>query len=100
MGVIQRQGIKNVISNYFGLFLGYINILIIQPNFLSKDEVGLLKVLFTFSALLATFLPMGMNNITLKFFPQFRNSDTRHYGFFGLMLIFPALGFLFLTTVL
>ena len=100
MGVIQRQGIKNVILNYFGLFIGFVNVLIIQPNYLTKDEVGLLKIMFAFSSLMATFLPMGMNSITTKFFPQFRNPETRHYGYFGLMLIFPLIGFLLISALL
>ncbi len=100
MGVIQRQGIKNVIVNYLGLFIGYINILIVQPNYLKQEEVGLLRILFSFSALVATFLPMGINAITTKFFPQFQNPGKRHYGYFGMMLIFPIIGFLLLSAIL
>ncbi len=100
MGVIQRQGIKNVLLNYAGLLIGYVNVLIIQPNYLTKQEVGLIRILFSFSALLATFLPMGINSVTTKFFPQFRNPSTKHYGYFGLMLIFPLFGFLILAGLL
>ncbi len=100
MGVIQRQGIKNIIVNYLGLFIGYVNILIIQPNYLSQQEVGLLKMLFSFSAIVSTFLPMGINAITTRYFPQFQNADRRHYGYFGIMLIFPLVGFAVLSGVL
>ena len=100
MGVIQRQGIKNVIFNYFGLVIGYVNVLIIQPNYLTQEEVGLVRILFSFSALLATFLPLGINTVTTKFFPHFRNPETKHHGYFGLMLVFPLIGFLILSGLL
>src|SRR3954468_6564048 len=100
MGVIQRQGIKNTVFVYLGVLLGAINLLFIQPHFLTKEEVGLVGVLFGVSALISTFLPMGVSNITIRYFPNFHNPGKRHYGFFGFMLIFPLLGFLLLSGLL
>lgn len=94
MGVIQRQGIKNAIISYLGVIIGFVNLLIIQPNYLTKEEVGLVRMLFAFCALVATFLPMGINSVTTRYFPHFRNAEKRHYGYFGFMLIFPLLGLL------
>jgi O-antigen/teichoic acid export membrane protein len=94
VGIIQRQGIRNAIITYVGFALGAISLLFIQPHFLSKEEIGLTRVLFSFSALLASFMQLGMINVTLKYFPYFRNREKKHYGYFGLMLILPAIGFL------
>jgi hypothetical protein len=40
MGVIKRQGIKNTIAVYIGLAIGFLNLIVIQPYFLSKEELG------------------------------------------------------------
>ncbi len=100
MGIIQRQGLINSVISYTGLLLGAISLLFIQPHFLSKEEIGLTRVLFSFSSLIATFMPLGMNVITLKFFPHFRNHEKGHYGFFGLMLVLPIIGFLLFGSIL
>jgi hypothetical protein len=59
MGVIQRQGLKNALFTYSGIIIGFINVIFIQPNYLTKEEVGLIRVLFSFAALIAVFLPLG-----------------------------------------
>ena len=47
------------------------------------------------------FVPMGIGNATTKYFPLFKNEQTKHHGFFGFMLLFPLLGpdFFFLMPV-
>lgn len=100
MGIIQRQGLINSIITYTGLALGAFSLLYIQPHFLSKEEIGLTRVLFSFSALIATFSTLGVNSITLKFFPYFRNREKGHYGFFGFVMLLPLIGFLFFGCLL
>ncbi|MBL7801929.1 MAG: polysaccharide biosynthesis C-terminal domain-containing protein [Chitinophagales bacterium] len=90
----------NSLISYTGLLLGAISLLFIQPHFLTKEEIGLTRVLFSFSSLMATFMPLGMNVITLKFFPHFRNYEKGHHGFFGLMLILPIIGFVVFGSLL
>jgi O-antigen/teichoic acid export membrane protein len=99
LGVIQRQSIKNFFTSYIGILIGFVNILIIQPRFLAPEELGLTRVLYSFSLLLSTFVPMGMANITVKFFPNFRNTGTRHHGFFGFSLLGTFAGFI-ITAIL
>ncbi|MFN8276416.1 MAG: polysaccharide biosynthesis C-terminal domain-containing protein [Chitinophagales bacterium] len=96
MGIIQRQGIRNSIITYIGIALGALSVLYIQPRFLSKEELGLTRVLLSISTLMATFMPLGMNAAVMRFFPHFRNRDKNHFGFFGFMLILPASGYLIL----
>ncbi len=100
MGIIQRQGIINSIITYLGIIIGALNLVVFQPWFLTKEEIGLTRVLFSLSALIATFVPIGMNSITLKFFPRFRNAENKHYGYFGLMMILPVIGFLITAIAL
>jgi len=93
MGIIQRHGIKNTISSYAGILLGFASLIVIQPKFLSPEEIGLARVLFAFSTLIASFIPLGVNKSTIKYIPYFRNYKNGHHGFFGFMLLFPIIGF-------
>lgn len=94
MGVIKRQGITNTITTYIGIVIGFVSLIVISPHFLTKEELGLTRILYSFSLLAAMFVPMGIGNATTKFFPLFRNEKTRHHGFFGFMLLFPVVGFM------
>ncbi len=94
MGVIQRQGIKNTVSSYLGILLGFVSLIVIQPQFLKPEEIGLARVLFAFSTLIASFIPIGVNNMTIKYFPVFKNEKNGHNGFFGFVLLFPLVGFI------
>jgi O-antigen/teichoic acid export membrane protein len=100
LGVIQRQGIKNTIITYTGILVGFLNILFIQPRFLTAQEIGLTRVLFNFSSLISVFLPLGIGVITVKYFPIFRDEKNKHNGFFGFMLLFMLVGFAFISAML
>lgn len=100
MGEIRKQGIANSIITYTGILIGFLNIVIIQPNFLTPEELGLTRILFSFSALLATLMPLGLGNITIKFFPLFKNPDTRNSGYFGFLLLFGLAGFIIVSSIL
>jgi O-antigen/teichoic acid export membrane protein len=96
MGIIKRQGIYNTALSYLGVIIGFVNLLVIQPMFLTTEEVGLVRVLYSFSVLMASLMPLGITNATTRFFPNFRDPENRHGGFFGFMLLFPVAGYLLL----
>ncbi|MFN8322536.1 MAG: polysaccharide biosynthesis C-terminal domain-containing protein [Chitinophagales bacterium] len=100
MGIIQRQGLKNTIVTFAGLLLGFASLLYIQPHFLSAEEIGLTRVLFSLSSLVGVFLPLGIGTITVRYFPVFRNEKNGHNGFFGLILLFMLTGMVVMFTIL
>ena len=100
MGIIQRQSIKNFFTGYVGVLIGFVNIIVIQPRFLSPEELGLTRVLYSFALFLSTFVPMGISNIAIRFFPEFKNPEKRHHGFFGFMLSGSIIGFAITAVVL
>jgi O-antigen/teichoic acid export membrane protein len=100
MGVIRRQGITNTITTYIGILIGFVYLIVISPRFLTKEELGLTRILYSFSLLAAMFVPVGIGNATTKYFPLFKNPQTKHHGFFGFMLLFPVLGFILTSGVL
>jgi O-antigen/teichoic acid export membrane protein len=100
VGEIRKQGIANSVITYTGIIIGFLNIVVIQPNFLQPEELGLTRILFSFSALIATVLPLGIGNVTIKFFPLFRDHEKRHNGYFGFLLLAGLLGFLIFSGLL
>ncbi len=87
MGVIQKQGIQNTIISYIGIIIGFVNVLILQPIMLSPEELGLTRILYSTATLLGTIFPLGLNGVTIKFLPQFRNAETGNRGFLGFLLL-------------
>jgi O-antigen/teichoic acid export membrane protein len=100
MGIIQRQGIQSTIITYAGIFIGCISLLWVQPNFLTAEEVGLTRVLFSFSFLVSTVLPLSAGNVIARYFPRFRDAASKHHGFLGFILIFPLIGILICFPIL
>lgn len=93
MGIIQRQGLQNTIITYTGILIGFVSLLYVQPKFLSKEEIGLIRILLSFSALAGTVFPLGTGSITLRYFPFFKDREKNHHGFFGFMMLLPLAGY-------
>lgn len=100
MGVIQRQGLKNTVTTYLGIAIGFVSLIVIQPQFLTKEELGLTRILYSFSILVAMFVPLGIGNATTKYFPLFKDSNKNHHGYFAFMMLFPLAGFVLAAAIL
>lgn len=100
MGIIARQGLIGTIFNYIGVLIGFVSIIFIQPNFLSSSEIGLTKILVSFSFLTSIFVPLGINSITMRFFPKIKNERNNHNGHFWIILIFNLIGCILLDFFL
>lgn len=100
MGVIKRQGIKNVIITYIGIIIGAINIIFIQPKLLSPEELGLTRLLFDFAYIIGLAVPLGLPNIIVKYFPFFRDHENKHHGFAGFVLLVFFIGFVLSAGIL
>lgn len=99
MGIIKKQSISGTIYSYIGVGLGFIISGLLFPRLLATDEVGLLRLLISYSTLLAQFAVLGVNSVTVKLFPYFRNEKKKHHGFLGLALLITMTGFLLTTIV-
>ena len=98
MGAIQKQAIQNTIISYAGVVIGFINTLILQPKMLSPEELGLIRILYSTSVLIATLFPLGLNAFTIKYFPKFRNASNGHNGYFGLLMLVAVSGFILVAA--
>ena len=69
MGVIKRQGLKRSIVRYIGVLIGMVSMFFIYP--LSGEMIGEIRFIVNTAGLLAPFLLLGVNNLTIRFFPRF-----------------------------
>jgi O-antigen/teichoic acid export membrane protein len=90
---LQREGIWNTIISYAGIAIGYVNTILLFPNFLAEEEVGLTRLLIQISVMFAQFSALGFVNMSVRYFPYFRDKGQQHHGFLFLMLAIPVLGF-------
>ena len=75
MGIVKRNSITITILSYLGIVVGYVNKILLFPNFLSEEQVGLANILVSMAVMYAQFSAMGINSTIVKFFPFFRTPD-------------------------
>ena len=97
MGVIKRQSIKKSIVSYVGVVIGAINTLFIFP--LEPEALGLVRFLIATAVLCYPFASLGTNIMTLRFFPEFRDKQSRHHNFLGLLYLLIAIGFVVFSVL-
>ncbi len=73
MGIIIRQSIISTTLTYLGVIIGYINILILFPKYMSPEQVGLQRTFQDAALLLVPFVQIGVSQLTLKYFPKYKN---------------------------
>ena len=99
MGKLQREGIWNTVISYGGILIGYINTIVLFPNFLSEEQVGLTRLMLTISVMFAQFSALGFVNMSVRYFPYFRDKANQHNGFLFILLTVPLLGFAVITAL-
>jgi len=99
VGIIQKQSFTGVIWSYVGVALGFVTTAILFTRFLETDQIGLLRVLVSYSSLMSMFAGLGMNAVTIKMFPQFRDEKSGHHGFVGIAILATIAGFLVVSLV-
>jgi O-antigen/teichoic acid export membrane protein len=94
MGIVIRQSIKGTIVNYAGAFIGFLSTFFIVTRFLTREEIGLTRVLLEASTLIGSIAMMGTSASIMRFFPYFKNPRNKDNGFFFYILLLPTLGIL------
>ena len=88
-----------MIWSYAGVGLGFVITVVLFVQILSAAEIGLLRILVSYASVLAMFASFGMNAVTIKMFPQFRDEKARHQGFLGVALMVVFAGFILASLV-
>ena len=91
MGVVKKQGIINTLLVYTGTLIGFVSLLFVQPVFLSKEELGLTRMILGFAAVMSILFSFGISAVTIKYLPKAYGKDHKHRGFFGFVIIYTTI---------
>jgi O-antigen/teichoic acid export membrane protein len=94
MGIIQTQTIKGTIYSYLGVGIGFVITALLFPRILSTEEIGVLKLLVSFSIIFAQFASLGFLQVINNLFPYFREKESGHNGFLFIALGVSIVGFI------
>lgn len=95
MGIVIRQSFWSSIAAYLGVGIGYLNVVILMPKYLSPDEIGLYRTILSVAALFAPIPLFGLRSAFIRFFPRNTEQQNRTLVLLGLFA-FGALSFLLL----
>lgn len=98
MGIIEKQGIQGTILTYLGVLLGFLTAGVLLPLLFTQEQIGVLDVLNAWSLVLATLATLGINNVSNRLFPWFRNQQNKHNGYLAILLIVLGVGLLLAIT--
>lgn len=99
VGIIEKQGLQGTIITYAGVVIGFITAGYLLPKYLSLEQNGVLDVLNAWSLIFATLATLGINNVSNRLFPWFRNQMNHNNGYFGILAIVLICGLLLSTGV-
>ena len=99
MGVVVKQSLKGTIINYIGVAVGFVTTFFVMTKYLSTEEIGLASVLSNAAILFSGLAQMGTSTSAMRFYPYFKDSESRDHGFFGWTLIVPLVGFIIFTAL-
>lgn len=91
MGTIARQSVSITVLTAAGLALGFVNMAILYPRFLSPEEFGLTRLLVSISVLTAQVAQLGLESTVIRYFPYFKGRSHRHGGLFSLALLVASI---------
>ena len=94
MGIVVRQTFFSSISAYFGIVIGYINIVLFMPLYLSEAEIGLIRTINAMAMLLVPLALIGSSGSLVRFFPKVKNQIPQ---LMGLTLTMVVLAYMIVT---
>ncbi len=97
MGIILRKNFAENIYSYSGTVIGFVNVVWLFPYVLEAEQFGLTRVMISIGIIGAQIASLGMGNVTVRYFPLFRNPERRHFGYLFLAAVIPLAGFLLLS---
>jgi O-antigen/teichoic acid export membrane protein len=98
MGIIIKQSAISTALTYAGVVIGYVNLLILYPAYMSPEEVGLARIVQDAAMLMVPFAQLGIGQLILRYFPAHRNK-AEYSEFVGLILLFLAIAITLFTII-
>ncbi|MCB9350164.1 MAG: oligosaccharide flippase family protein [Lewinellaceae bacterium] len=97
MGVIIRQGVVSGIILYAGAALGFVISVLLFPKTLGTEVYGFSQWLVFTAYTLAMVSLFGLNSVTIKYFPYFRDDTDSQKRFLSLILSLSTIILILLT---
>lgn len=88
MGVVIRQSFLTTVLTYVGVVIGYVNVLILFPMFLSPEQIGLVRLIPSAAFLLLPLAQLGLSQCTVRYYPAFEKKKNGP----GELLAFGVIG--------
>ncbi len=83
MGVIKRQGIKQSIVNYAGVFLAAFSTIFIYS--FDQELYGAARFVIDTAFILSPFILLGATSVAIRYFPVFKNEENGHNGLLSIL---------------
>ena len=99
MGIVKNQAYKNTAISYIGIVIGYVNLVLLYPAYLTTEQIGLFQLLVGIALLYSLVASFGMPSIIIRYFPFHKSEDQTHNGFIYWVAAFSLVGFI-LSTLL
>lgn len=99
MGIVKKQAYKNTIVSYAGMVIGFVNLILLYPRFLTTEQIGLFQLLIGLSVLYSIIASIGIPNIIVRYFPFYRTEDNTHHNFLRFTGKVMLIGFAVSTLV-
>lgn len=99
MGIIFRQTLKSSIYSYIGVLFGFITAGWLMPQFLSPEEIGVIRLIQYYALFISSIIGIGVPQSIAKMFPYFKDERNKHYGFVTLISFISFSGILVFTIL-
>jgi len=93
MGVVKKSVYKNTLITYIGMVIGYVNLVLLYPAYLSTKEYGLFNLITSLAVLYSLIASLGIPNIVARYFAYYRTDDREHQGFMHWTVMVSFIGF-------
>lgn len=100
MGIVKRQSVQASVISYAGVLIGYVNLILLFPKFLSPEQFGLTRLMIAVGVIFSQFALLGSSVTILRFFPYLQDKKSKHHGFLSFLLLISMTGFTIFTVLL
>ena len=100
MTTIRRQSVLGVGVSLFGVLIGFVTTAILFPAFFTQEQIGIVRSLLSYATLFSVLASMGVNQIIMRLFLQFKDSSNGHQGFLSLISLILLVGVVFWSLVM
>ena len=100
MGIVAKQTLSNSAILFFGALLGAINVMLLYPLILPDQEIGLTRILISFTVLFSQLASLGGGAMLMKFIPVYNNGRGSYKGAANFIFLIGVFGFFALCICL